>query len=86
MDAFCRLYSEPYPFLLDSCDCGRYSFAGANPFILIKAQNNKVEITQDSACKITTDNVFSVINATLNEFKATGTNFVPGKHIPFQGG
>ncbi len=88
MDAFCRLYSEPYPFLLDSCGLSRYSFAGANPFVLIKAQNNKVEVTKGSVHRITTDDIFSVINTTLNEFKVTETNLksAPVKHIPFQGG
>lgn len=89
MDLFCRLYySEPYPFLLDSCGLGRYSFAGANPFILIKAQNNRTEITQGSTARIVTDNIFSVINSFLNEFKIAETSLktAPGKNIPFHGG
>lgn len=88
LDLFCKLYSEPYPFLLDSCGLGRYSFAGATPFALIKAQNNKVELIQGSSRKIVTDNIFSVINTVLNEFKVVGTDLkpVPGQHIPFRGG
>lgn len=88
MDAFCRLYSQQYPFLLDSCDLGRYSFVGANPFALIKAQNNKVEIIQGSTRRIVTDNIFSVINSVLNEFKIMGADSKSafGKNIPFHGG
>lgn len=88
MDVFCSLYSEPYPFLLDSCGLGRYSFAGANPFVLIKSQHNKTEIAQGLSRKIVTDNIFSVINSFLNEFKVAGTNpkSLPSKNIPFHGG
>jgi len=91
IDVFHKLCSKPYGFWLDSCGLSRYSFAGADPFIVVKARNNKVEIIQDSTCRITTGNIFSTLTSLLNEFNPShplGTDLksVPSKNIPFQGG
>lgn len=69
IDVFGRLYSQPYSFLLDSSGLSRYSFAGADPFVVIKAQNSKVAIAQGSTCRIVTDDIFSVLAYMLNEYK-----------------
>src|SRR3989338_3455150 len=90
-DVFHKLYFQPYSFWLDSCGLNRYSFAGTDPFVVIKAQNNKVEIIQDSTCRIITGNIFSTLTSLLNEFNPSpplGADLksVPSKNIPFQGG
>ena len=91
IDVFHKLCSKPYGFWLDSCGLSRYSFAGTDPFVVIKAQNNKVEIIQDSTCRIITGNIFSTLTSLLNEFNPSpplGADLksVPSKNIPFQGG
>ncbi|MBI3398071.1 MAG: anthranilate synthase component I family protein [Deltaproteobacteria bacterium] len=82
MDVFHKLYSQPYSFWLDSCGLRRYSFAGADPFVVIKAQNNKIEVIQGSTHRILTGNIFSILASALNEFKTTQQS-IP---FPFQGG
>jgi len=82
VDFFRRIYHLPYSFLLDSCGLGRYSFAGTNPFALLKAHDDKIEIIGDSAVKVTTGNIFSVLSSLLNEFKITSKSH----YFPFQGG
>lgn len=82
-DVFRKLYSQPYSFWLDNCGLSRYSFAGADPFVIIKAQNNKVEIIQDSNYRIVTGNVFSILTSLLNKFK---TIHHEPPCFPFQGG
>ncbi|MBI5327870.1 MAG: aminodeoxychorismate synthase component I [Deltaproteobacteria bacterium] len=91
IDVFHRLYSQPHSFLLDSCGLNRYSFAGANPFVLLKAQDNKVEINKDSTCRILTGSIFSALTSLLNEFNPFSPPFSKGGHtgefgFPFQCG
>lgn len=91
IDVFHKLCSKPYGFWLDSCGLSRYSFAGTDPFILIKARNNKVEIIQDSTCRIITGNIFSTLTSLLNEFNPSPPLFskrekTGGFRFPFQGG
>jgi para-aminobenzoate synthetase component 1 len=91
IDVFHKLCSKPYGFWLDSCGISRYSFAGADPFILIKARNNKVEIIQDSICRIITGNIFSTLTSLLNEFNpppppGRNRNEAGGVSCPGQGG
>ena len=82
VDFFRRIYHLPYSFLLDSCGLGRYSFAGAEPFLVIKAQDDRVEITEGSKISITSDNFFSLLNSIMNDFKLTRKP----SPIPFQSG
>ena len=82
-DVFHKLYFQPYSFWLDNCGLSRYSFAGADPFVVIKAQNNKVEIIQDSNYRIVTGNIFSILTSLLNKFKTIRHE---SPCFPFQGG
>ena len=82
VDFFRRIYHLPYSFLLDSCGLGRYSFAGAEPFLVIKAQDARVEITEGSKISMTSDNFFSLLNSIVNDFKLARKP----SPIPFQSG
>ncbi|MEK7842413.1 MAG: chorismate-binding protein, partial [Deltaproteobacteria bacterium] len=77
LDVFNKIYAQPFAFFLDSCGANRYSLLGIDPLILIKAQNNKVEVTGCCGAKITTDDVFSTVNSIFNKFKKTK------KRLPF---
>ena len=84
LDVFRKICAQPFSFFLDSCGINRYSLLGANPLILIKAQNNKVEVTGCGSIKITTDDVFTTVNSIFNKFKKAKRR-LPFP-FPFQGG
>jgi len=84
LDVFRKIYAQPFSFFLDSCGINRYSLLGANPLILIKAQNNKVEVTGCGSTKITTDDVFTTVNSIFNKFKKAKRRL--SFPFPFQGG
>lgn len=84
LDVFRKICARPFSFFLDSCGINRYSFLGANPLILIKAQNNKVEVTSHGSTKIITDDVFTTVNSIFNKFKKAKRRLA--FPFPFQGG
>ena len=85
VDVFRKLYHRPYSFFLDSCGLNRYSYVGADPFALIKAQGNKVEIVQDSMIRVSNFDIFSVLSSILTEFYSPASR-AKGRLFPFQGG
>lgn len=84
LDVFRKIYAQPFAFFLDSCGTSRYSLLGIDPLILIKAQNNKVEVSSCGETKITTDDVFTTVSSIFNKFKKAKRG-LPSP-FPFQGG
>lgn len=70
IDIFTKLYHQPYSFLLDNYGLDGYSYVGADPFLIIKAQNGKAEIIENSTSIVTND-FFSTLASALNDINQT---------------
>ena len=42
LDWFSTAARHPFPFLLESCGSGRYSFVGSNPYAALIARGNRL--------------------------------------------
>lgn len=80
-----RLKRQPYCFLLESSlehhELGRFSFIGSTPFLTVKSQNSRVEVTGDESY-VTDGNPFDIAGDYLRKFSFQ----YECDHIPFIGG
>jgi anthranilate/para-aminobenzoate synthase component I len=61
LSAFLKLGESPYSFLLESTEpghqIGRYSFLGANPFLIFKSRGEEVEIIEEGVSGFVMDDL-----------------------------
>ena len=66
LEAFCRLASHANVFFLDSAlpvkGISRYSFLGANPFLIMKAKRRKITLTDNTGTLEIEGNPFAHIS------------------------
>jgi len=62
-----------YSFLLESVEggekIGRYTYLGADPFLLVRAQGDRIEITRDGKTTRRRGNVFEVLRELARQFR-----------------
>jgi anthranilate synthase component I len=72
-------HHESHAFLLESVErgeqIGRYTFLGANPYMLVKASKGSVEIRRGRKRQVVHENVFQVVKRLLREHRPAS---VPG--------
>lgn len=75
----------PYSFLLDSSmeneKLGRYTFMGANPFIIFKSKDQDIILEEKNIIRRLTGNPFEILQELLNKYKTEDDN-----KLPFLGG
>ena len=75
-----------YSFLLESVEggekIGRYTFLGADPFLLVRANGTRVEIQRGSKTVRRRGNVIEILREITQEFRPAGTEGLP----PFSAG
>jgi len=73
-----------YPFFLDSGmdyeKLGRYSFMGADPFLMIKSEGSRVSLEEDGRIEIMDGNPLDILQEKLDLYK------IEKEEIPFAGG
>ncbi len=83
LEAFCRLASHANVFFLDSAlpvkGISRYSFLGANPFLIMKAKRRKITLTDNTGTLEIEGNPFEHLRELLNQFSLKNTM----ESIPF---
>ncbi len=81
-----RLGREPYSFLLESSmvlkEIGEYSFIGCDPFLVVRASENKIEIERQGNVDCTRGNSLDKLNEILKGLAIKPTH----KPFPFNGG
>lgn len=82
-----RMKKRPYSFLLESAESsgrwGRYSFIGADPFLVFKSTGNQVVITEKGKERIfQTGNPFQILKELLQRYRSPRYSGYP----PFLGG
>ncbi|HZK18762.1 MAG TPA: aminodeoxychorismate synthase component I [Clostridia bacterium] len=81
-----RLGREPYSFLLESSmvlkEIGEYSFLGCDPFLVVRASENMIEIERQGNVDCTRGNSLDKLNGILKDLNYTPTH----KPFPFNGG
>ncbi|MHB1404101.1 MAG: aminodeoxychorismate synthase component I [Desulfitobacteriaceae bacterium] len=89
-ELFHALHSTPYPFFLDSGEdygeLGRYSFLGADPFVIASAYPDRTEIKwlvcgQEEIFPATTNQSLDILNSLTAKFRAPSPPL-----FPFAGG
>ncbi|WP_145413270.1 aminodeoxychorismate synthase component I [Paenibacillus xylanexedens] len=85
LDTYKLFCEERYSFLLDSSKqddrLGRYSFIGANPFLVIQSESSLVEIKDENGVSIREGNPFDELKRALKSYHIehrTGLPFVGG--------
>jgi len=77
---------EPFCFFLDSGmdpqKLGRYSFMGANPFLLLKSRGESISITRDSVESVEQGNPLDALGRYLETYRLD-SDILP---VPFTGG
>jgi len=77
---------KKFSFLLESVEggerIGRYTFLGADPFLVVTARGDRVEIERNGKTKRRRGNVFEVLRELAREFRPTGAEGLP----PFEAG
>ena len=67
VDLFSKFVHEPYCFFLDSSmdpeKLGRYSFIGANPFLILKSYDDSTEVITPDGKSIERGNPLDILNA-----------------------
>jgi anthranilate synthase component 1 len=61
---------------------GRYTFLGADPFLIVRAQGEKVEITRNGKVSKRQGNVFEILRETARQYRPAGVAGLP----PFSAG
>ncbi len=73
IEAFESLRDEPHSFLLDSCivdgKLGRYSFLGANPFLILRSKGRRVELIQGGKREYFRGNPLLSLQSILNQYQ-----------------
>ncbi len=87
VSAYLKLAAKSrYSFLLESVEGGekiaRYTFLGADPFLLVEARGNRVTLGQDGKTKRRRGNVFEILREITQEFQPAGAEGLP----PFSAG
>lgn len=84
--AFECINRTPYAFLLESVKgtpmTARYSFVGANPFLVLRSKGTQVEINQQGVCQAVREAPFKVLRKLFHEFFVPKPEGLP----PFFGG
>jgi len=84
-EIYCLFQDEPYSFFLDSGmdhqGLGRYSFIGANPFLIFKSKNDLVSLEENGVVKTWKGNPFSKLKELLARYKMDYRS-----DLPFLGG
>jgi len=85
-NAFCRFSTDKNIFFLDSAllreDISRYTFLGFDPFLTVKAKQDRITVSDKSGIHEFRGNPFEYLRKFLNLFSLNGIDDV----IPFQGG
>jgi aminodeoxychorismate synthase component I len=92
-EIFAGLRADPYPWLLESAlpsKLGRYSFAGADPYLVIRGQGLETEVECTRAvrpglsrgCRVTTGDSLEVVRKLMPE----PSSRMGAVDLPFQGG
>ncbi|MBI3697344.1 MAG: anthranilate synthase component I [Acidobacteria bacterium] len=72
---------RPYSFLLESVEggekIGRYTFLGADPFLIVRAHGNRVEISSRGNTTRKRGNVFEVLRELARQFHPVGREGLP---------
>jgi para-aminobenzoate synthetase component 1 len=71
----------PFPFLLDSCGAGRYSFLGSNPYAVLVAKADRVSVWREGRERTHRGDPFDALAGLLAERPAD-----PDLPLPFPGG
>ncbi|MFN3531049.1 MAG: aminodeoxychorismate synthase component I [Candidatus Brocadia sp.] len=86
LEAFCRFVSHANVFFLDSAlpvkGISRYSFLGFNPFLVMKAKQRKITLTDSNGALEIEGNPFEHLRELLKQFSLKNTI----ESIPFQCG
>ena len=87
VSAYLKLAAESrYSFLLESVEggekIGRYTFLGADPFLLVEARGDKVTLRKDGKTKRRRGNVFEMLREITEQFQPAGAQGLP----PFSAG
>ncbi len=87
VSAYLKLAAKSrYSFLLESVEGGekiaRYTFLGADPFLLVEARGSRVTLRKDGETKRRRGNVFEILRRITQEFQPAGAEGLP----PFSAG
>jgi anthranilate synthase component 1 len=87
VSAYLKLTAKSrFSFLLESAEggerIGRYTFLGADPFLLVQARGEKVEVHRNGKTKRLKGNVFEILREIAGEFRPAGIEGLP----PFSAG
>jgi anthranilate synthase component 1 len=87
VSAYLKLTAKSrFSFLLESVEggekIGRYTFLGADPFLIVRAQGEKVEITRNGKASKRQGNVFEILRETARQYRPAGVAGLP----PFSAG
>jgi anthranilate synthase component 1 len=87
VSAYLKLAAESrHSFLLESVEggekIGRYTFLGADPFLIVEARGDRVRIHRNGKTKRVRGTVFDVLQRTAEEFRPAGVEGLP----PFSAG
>lgn len=86
IELFALFQNEPFCFFLDSAmdpqKLGRYSFLGANPFLLLKSSGTAVTLIQDSTETLMKGNPFDFLSQCFDKYRLD----VKEAPVPFIGG
>ena len=87
VSAYLKLTAKSrFSFLLESAEggerIGRYTFLGADPFLLVQARGEKVEVHCNGKTKRLKGNLFEILREIASEFRPAGMEGLP----PFSAG
>ncbi|MBI3667216.1 MAG: chorismate-binding protein, partial [Acidobacteria bacterium] len=72
---------RPYSFLLESVEggenIGRYTYLGANPFLIARARGEQVEITRRGRTTRRRGNIFEIVRELARQFQPAGQEGLP---------
>lgn len=74
---FSPLAERPFPFLLESANGGRYSFAGADPETVLYARGDRLSIWSEGAERTLRGNPFDLIEELLAQYRTENPEGVP---------
>lgn len=78
--------NQPYCFFLDSSmdpqKLGRYSFTGADPFLIMSSRGRRITLTEPGGKTVVRGNPFDFLGQKLTTFRLN----IDGSPVPFNGG